>query len=115
MAAIWRREMSFGSASGNVGRFIPDNFAVSLNTPVFATACSAGAFSYVVSAICLYGCARHYGHCARARRIDDAELHRLAISIDQLVVDQPRVYGHACKSRVESKCAACHGCRPGDR
>jgi MSHA biogenesis protein MshQ len=36
-----------GTASGNVGRFIPNGFAVALNTPVFGTGCSAGAFSYV--------------------------------------------------------------------
>ena len=36
-----------GTASGNVGRFIPDNFAVTLNTPVLGTGCSAGAFSYI--------------------------------------------------------------------
>ena len=36
-----------GTASGNVGRFVPNNFATSLNTPVFGTACSVGAFSYV--------------------------------------------------------------------
>ena len=36
-----------GTTSGNVGRFIPNGFAVALNTPVFATGCSAGAFSYV--------------------------------------------------------------------
>ena len=34
-----------GTASGNVGRFIPFDFDVSLNTPQFATAC--GTFSYV--------------------------------------------------------------------
>ncbi len=36
-----------GTASGNVGRFIPNSFAVALNTPVFGTGCSAGDFSYV--------------------------------------------------------------------
>lgn len=41
---------NFGSpaialASG-FGRFIPDNFDVSLNAPQFATACAAGAFTY---------------------------------------------------------------------
>jgi hypothetical protein len=36
-----------GTASGDVGRFIPNGFAVALNTPVFGTGCSAGAFSYV--------------------------------------------------------------------
>ena len=35
------------SPSGNVGRFTPDHFATALNTPVFATACAAGAFSYL--------------------------------------------------------------------
>lgn len=30
----------------NVGRFVPDHFAVSLNVPSFATACSAGSFTY---------------------------------------------------------------------
>jgi hypothetical protein len=36
-----------GTASGNVGRFYPNSFAVALNTPVFGTACSAGSFSYL--------------------------------------------------------------------
>jgi MSHA biogenesis protein MshQ len=36
-----------GAASGTVGRFIPNGFAVALNTPVFGTGCSAGGFSYV--------------------------------------------------------------------
>jgi MSHA biogenesis protein MshQ len=36
-----------GLASGNVGRFYPNDFAVALNTPVFGTGCSAGSFSYV--------------------------------------------------------------------
>ena len=36
-----------GTASGNVGRFIPNAFATALNTPVFATGCSAGSFSYL--------------------------------------------------------------------
>ena len=36
-----------GTSSGNVGRFIPNAFAAALNTPVFATGCAAGAFSYV--------------------------------------------------------------------
>lgn len=30
-----------------VGRFVPDHFAVALNTPVFATGCGAGNFTYV--------------------------------------------------------------------
>jgi MSHA biogenesis protein MshQ len=36
-----------GTATGNVGRFIPYSFAVVLNTPVFASGCTAGGFSYV--------------------------------------------------------------------
>jgi hypothetical protein len=36
-----------GTASGNVGRFIPNAFAATLNTPVFGTACVAGGFSYL--------------------------------------------------------------------
>lgn len=36
-----------GTASGNVGRFIPNAFAAALNTPVFGTSCAAGGFSYL--------------------------------------------------------------------
>jgi MSHA biogenesis protein MshQ len=36
-----------GTASGNVGRFIPNGFTTALNTPVFGTACAAGSFGYV--------------------------------------------------------------------
>jgi MSHA biogenesis protein MshQ len=36
-----------GVATGNVGRFIPNNFAATLNTPVFAAACGAGGFTYL--------------------------------------------------------------------
>ncbi len=36
-----------GTASGNVGRFIPHNFAVAFNDPAFAAACTAGGFTYV--------------------------------------------------------------------
>lgn len=36
-----------GIASGNVGRFIPDHFTTSLNTPEFATSCASGAFTYL--------------------------------------------------------------------
>jgi MSHA biogenesis protein MshQ len=36
-----------GTASGDVGRFFPNAFAVALNTPVFGTGCSAGSFSYL--------------------------------------------------------------------
>jgi MSHA biogenesis protein MshQ len=36
-----------GTASGNVGRFVPNAFAAALNTPVFATSCAAGGFSYL--------------------------------------------------------------------
>jgi MSHA biogenesis protein MshQ len=35
------------SATINVGRFVPDHFAVSLNAPTFGTACGPGAFTYV--------------------------------------------------------------------
>jgi hypothetical protein len=31
----------------DVGRFVPDHFAVALNAPVFGTACAAGSFSYI--------------------------------------------------------------------
>lgn len=36
-----------GMTTGNVGRFIPHHFSVSLNTPTFGTACAAGNFTYV--------------------------------------------------------------------
>jgi hypothetical protein len=36
-----------GQPSGTVGRFVPNSFAVALNTPVFATGCSGGGFSYL--------------------------------------------------------------------
>jgi hypothetical protein len=36
-----------GTASGNVGRFIPNAFSAVPNTPVFGTACVAGGFSYL--------------------------------------------------------------------
>ncbi len=36
-----------GTTTGNVGRFIPNDFAVSYNAPEFETACSAGNFTYV--------------------------------------------------------------------
>ena len=36
-----------GTASGNVGRFYPDHFAVTRNTPVFNPACTAGNFTYI--------------------------------------------------------------------
>jgi MSHA biogenesis protein MshQ len=36
-----------GTTTGNVGRFIPNNFLVSQNTPLFATACTAGKFTYL--------------------------------------------------------------------
>ncbi|MFN7085123.1 MAG: DUF6701 domain-containing protein [Burkholderiales bacterium] len=40
-------ERRVASATVNVGRFVPDHFAVALNTPQFATACAAGNFTYV--------------------------------------------------------------------
>jgi hypothetical protein len=36
-----------GTTTGNVGRFVPSSFGVALNTPVFATACALGSFTYV--------------------------------------------------------------------
>ena len=36
-----------GTASGNVGRFMPNAFGVAFNTPVFGTSCAAGGFSYL--------------------------------------------------------------------
>ncbi len=36
-----------GQTSVPVGRFVPNNFLVAENTPVFATACAAGGFTYV--------------------------------------------------------------------
>jgi MSHA biogenesis protein MshQ len=36
-----------GTASGNVGRFIPNGFSAGPNTPVFGTGCAAGGFSYL--------------------------------------------------------------------
>lgn len=36
-----------GTATGNVGRFIPNNFAVVLNVPLFAAACTTGGFTYI--------------------------------------------------------------------
>jgi MSHA biogenesis protein MshQ len=35
-----------GALSERVGRFVPSRFVVALNTPAFATACSAGGFTY---------------------------------------------------------------------
>ncbi|HYR14086.1 MAG TPA: DUF6701 domain-containing protein, partial [Mycobacterium sp.] len=41
-------EMNITTSSPvNVGRFVPDHFAVALNTPSFGTACAAGGFTYV--------------------------------------------------------------------
>ena len=36
-----------GSASGNIGRFVPHHFTTVLNVPTFATQCAAGSFSYI--------------------------------------------------------------------
>ncbi len=36
-----------GALSANVGRFVPDHFTSVLNTPMFATACGPGSFTYV--------------------------------------------------------------------
>ncbi len=36
-----------GTASGKIGRFIPNSFGTALNTPVIGTACSAGGYSYL--------------------------------------------------------------------
>jgi hypothetical protein len=35
-----------GNPTGNVGRFIPDRFGVATNTPLFATGCLTGSFTY---------------------------------------------------------------------
>ena len=36
-----------GTASGNVGRFIPDHFTADLNVPLLTTQCGSGGFSYI--------------------------------------------------------------------
>jgi hypothetical protein len=36
-----------GATSGNVGRFFAHHFTTTLNTPTFATGCSAGSFTYI--------------------------------------------------------------------
>ena len=36
-----------GLTSGNVGRFIPDHFTTSVNTPLFQTQCGSGGFTYI--------------------------------------------------------------------
>ena len=36
-----------GSTTTNVGRFIPDHLTASINSPLFATACAAGSFTYL--------------------------------------------------------------------
>jgi MSHA biogenesis protein MshQ len=36
-----------GTTTGNVGRFVPNDFATAVNTPVFGTACAAGSFTYL--------------------------------------------------------------------
>jgi len=40
-------EMNITTGPVNVGRFVPDHFAVALNTPSFGTACAAGGFTYL--------------------------------------------------------------------
>jgi MSHA biogenesis protein MshQ len=40
-------EREIRSSNVDVGRFVPDHFTVSYNTPAFAPACSAGGFTYV--------------------------------------------------------------------
>ncbi len=40
-------ERTVQSTPINVGRFVPDHFAVALDSPMFQTACSAGGFTYV--------------------------------------------------------------------
>ncbi len=39
-------ERTIQSSAINVGRFVPDHFAVALNPPLLQTACSAGGFTY---------------------------------------------------------------------
>ncbi|MDE2250282.1 MAG: hypothetical protein KGL25_02605, partial [Gammaproteobacteria bacterium] len=36
-----------GAATGNVGRFVPNSFATTSNTPLFGTGCTAGSFTYL--------------------------------------------------------------------
>jgi MSHA biogenesis protein MshQ len=36
-----------GTVSGNVGRFVPNNFVTATNIPIFATGCSSGSFTYL--------------------------------------------------------------------
>jgi MSHA biogenesis protein MshQ len=40
-------ERTIQSSAIDVGRFVPDHFAVALNAPVFQTACEVGGFTYV--------------------------------------------------------------------
>jgi MSHA biogenesis protein MshQ len=40
-------EREIRSGTLDVGRFVPDHFAVALNAPVFGTACGAGSFTYI--------------------------------------------------------------------